>query len=221
MKRWKSGFGATVGLALAMTVVASAHNGATGIVGERMMGMMMLGEQVKLLNPAFASGIEPPVEALTQAAGMIRMHAGPNLTKLFPEGSIEPPSEASPAIWERWGEFSGYAQQLAELADELQRAADGTKTMPPLVPAKAMLVEGNLSLAELPKAATRRTEWEALDYDTLMGLRADSPHAGHAMVADPLLTGSTEPTGRMPRTAGQVFADITAVCSACHASFRN
>ena len=33
-----------------------AHGNATGIVGERMMGMMMLSEQVKLLTPMFQPG---------------------------------------------------------------------------------------------------------------------------------------------------------------------
>ena len=73
-----------------LSAAVFAHGNATGIVGERMMGMMMLGEQVKLLTPILAA--DPA--AVAKAAEMIEMHAGPAMTKLFPEGSIEGPSEA-------------------------------------------------------------------------------------------------------------------------------
>lgn len=194
--------------AIAATIAAAfAHGGATGIVGERMMGMMMLSEQIKLLTPPLSTGQQVAPAKLREAAGMIRMHAGPAMTELFPPGSIEPPSEARPEIWARWDEFTGHAERLAELALELELSAAEAQ------PARAVITQATRAPAP--------SEWERMDFDTLMGLPKASPHAGHQMGVDPTVVGSIAEAAASPvRPPQQIFAEITATCSSCHASFR-
>ncbi|MBN9360748.1 MULTISPECIES: cytochrome c [unclassified Devosia] len=188
---------AIAGLA-AMTASVLAHGGATGIVGERMMGMMMLSEQVKLLTPVRGGGGSADPVAVSEAASMIEMHGGPAMTKLFPADSIEGPSVARPEIWQRWQEFSDYADRLSQLAAELRLAA----TAP----------EARVTAAEQALPATLEGEWGKLDVAALLGI-ADDPET-----IDKMVTGSIENTFiRKPTT---IFADITATCSSCHASFR-
>ena len=188
------------GAAMALPIAAAfAHGGATGIVGERMMGMMMLGEQVKLLSPLLASQSASPA-VVKEAAGMIRMHAGSAMTDLFPEGSIDGPSEARPEIWERWQEFADYANRLGELGTELELSTMprvGVQTSPPGV------------------GSPQLSEWESIDFADLMGLPT-------AISIDSLISASVRETvGQpVPRAPQQVFAEITATCSSCHAAFR-
>jgi cytochrome c556 len=181
-----------------LSAAVFAHGNATGIVGERMMGMMMLGEQVKLLTPMLSAGGPVDGAALSKAASMIEMHAGPAMTKLFPEGSLDRPSEARPEIWDRWREFTDYAQQLAALGAELRTSA-------------ATPAEGPKPVAIA--APTTTSEWERLDVAVLLGLE-DSRKAS---TVDEIITGSIAPAPRDPAT---IFADITTTCSSCHASFR-
>jgi len=182
-----------------LSVAVFAHGNATGIVGERMMGMMMLGEQVKLLTPMFSPGGSTDMTVIGKAASMIEMHAGPAMTKLFPEGSIEGPSEARPEIWEQWQQFSQYAAQLAELGAELRLAASA--------PTKELAPE-----ASMPP--TLDSEWERLEVAVLLGLAKADEEA----TVDSIVTGSIQ---QLPtRDTATVFADIAATCSSCHASFR-
>lgn len=198
--RWPLGCGALLVSAMA----AFGHNGATGIVGERMMGMMMLGEQVKVLAPIADEPGPADISKIREAAAMIEMHAGTAMTDLFPEGSVEAPSEAKPAIWQRWEEFAAYSNRLGDLGRELDDAAD---------------------IAVLPPAATVNTvpdpivpilsEWDRMDFASLMGIR--SPKATEV---DPISTASTATRASVVRSVAAIYADITDTCASCHAAFR-
>lgn len=182
-----------------------AHSGATGVVGERMMGMMMLADQVKVLTPLLAPGSEPDPAVLAEASAMITMHAGTSMTALFPEGSTEAPSEARPEIWERWQEFQGYADRLAELGAELGDAA--------FPQAANETSHAQHAMHQAPQLS----EWEQLDFDYLIGLRSEEEP-----VIDEVVTGSIGTAADQPptRPVQQVIADINATCSSCHAVFR-
>lgn len=199
------------GIVVLTGVTALAHGGATGIVGERMMGMMMLSEQVKLLAPLFADGEPVDPVLLAEAATMIEMHAGRAMTDLFPEGSLEAPSEAKPEIWDRWQEFTSYADRLGTLGAELAAVAR---------PAEAKLPDIAAPVPAPPEP--KRSEWERLDFASLMGL-APAP-AIQTVSIDSLITGSlgdaVPRVAPASRTQQQVFADVTATCSSCHAAFR-
>jgi cytochrome c556 len=197
------------GLLLAGAIAAFGHGGATGIVGERMMGMMMLGEQVKLIGPIAEQPTTGDIQALTTASEMIAMHAGPAMTDLFPEGSLDAPSEARPEIWERWQEFSGYATRLGDLGQELAVSAAALDAPAEASPPRDVEVA----------AAPELSEWDRMDYAWLMGL-ARVPAA-----VDPLTTASIgEPVVTEPvitaRPVREVYADIAATCASCHSAFR-
>jgi cytochrome c556 len=197
------------GVLLASAIAAFGHNGATGIVGERMMGMMMLSEQVKLLAPIAEAPTAADLDALRSASEMIAMHAGPAMTELFPEGSVEGPSEAKPEIWQRWQEFEGYAEKLGELGEELASAAEDV-----VAPAVAT------AAAPVPSPKPVLSEWERMDFASLMGISAQPP-----ALIDPQVTASVPPATAATappdvRPVGEIYADITATCSSCHAAFR-
>lgn len=199
------------GLLLASAIAAFGHGGATGIVGERMMGMMMLGEQVKLLGPIAEQPTTGDIQTLTTASEMIAMHAGPAMTNLFPEGSLDAPSEARPEIWERWQEFSGYATRLGDLGQELAASAAALDA-PSQAPKPAEIEEG--------AAAPELSEWDRMDYAWLMGL-APAP----VSAVDPLTTASIGEAvvtehAVTARPVREVYADIAATCASCHSAFR-
>ena len=198
-------------LLMGTSVIAWGHGGATGIVAERMMGMMMLGEQVKILASLAENAEATDTDKMRDAAAMIEMHAGPAMTGLFPEGSLDAPSVARPEIWERWEEFQGYSIQLAELGQELGKVAD--------VPSESQPALSDV--AEVPAPAPP-SEWDRMNFASLMGLADRSDHTPVGI--DTQVTGSiraNETSGRPPmRTAKAVLADITGTCSSCHAAFR-
>lgn len=197
------------GVLLVSAIAAFGHGGATGIVGERMMGMMMLSEQVKLLAPIAETPTAADLDALRSASEMIAMHAGPAMTELFPEGSVEAPSEARPEIWERWQEFAAHADRLGELGEELGLATDAMAA-PRVVTASAS--------APAPKPVV--SEWERMDFASLMGISTTPP-----ALIDPQIVASISPATDVAappavRPSGEIYADITATCSSCHAAFR-
>lgn len=179
-------------LTIAVPAVAFAHNGATGIVGERMMAMMMLSEQVKALTPAVETGAATQAQ-VDAAARMILMHSGTAMTKLFPEGRADALSEALPAIWERWDDFTSRADELEALAQQLLKVR-----------------------VEAPSPAVdvrpgQPTEWERLSFASLIG---GEPNP---------LTHRPEPHQHTPADGPElevVFDRIVKTCSSCHAEFR-
>lgn len=98
---------------------AQAHKGATGIVKQRMDGMKRMGEIAKAWGAMRKGKTSFDPAAVRAQAGLLKQHAA-DMPKLFPKGSIEGPSEALPAIWQKWDDFEGIARQLATLAEQLE-----------------------------------------------------------------------------------------------------
>ena len=114
-------------LAAALLIVATgggvlAHGGATGVVKERMDLMSALGDSMKALKSEVMGGA-PDRDAVARQAARIVDHVEA-LPDKFPEGSVEAPSEAKPAIWERWSDFEESADALSAAARELAETAD-------------------------------------------------------------------------------------------------
>ena len=104
--------------ALALVVGASAvhaHSNATGIVKERMDAMKTIGKAAKTIVAMMRGEAEYDAAAIAEAAAVIKTHSGEALLHKFPEGSLDPPSEALPAIWIDW---VGFKTQLEELRRE-------------------------------------------------------------------------------------------------------
>ncbi len=104
-----------VALFCALAGLALAHEGATGIVKERMDGMKAIGTAMKSLSKTLRS--ETPDQTLiVVSAKAIRAHSGQAMLDLFPKGSLEKPTEASPNIWTDWQRFSELANKLEDRA---------------------------------------------------------------------------------------------------------
>ena len=115
----------TSGILLVSSVAgAIAHGGATGIVKERMVAMGAMGKVMKSLSGMMLGDSEYDAEAVRKGAAVLQSHAGESLTSLFPEGSINGPSEATPEIWSNWQEFERLSMGLELYAAALGRAAD-------------------------------------------------------------------------------------------------
>ncbi|WP_165814755.1 cytochrome c [Labrenzia sp. 011] len=102
---------------------AFAHGGATGIVKERMDAMSEIGGKMKAVGRMLKGGSYDPGVAV-EAGNVIAGHGGKALTDLFPEGSLQPQSEASPAIWSNWTTFRQYAGDLKSSALVLKTMAE-------------------------------------------------------------------------------------------------
>ena len=100
-----------------------AHGGAKGIVKERMDLMDTIGTAVKKLNDMFNDKTPFNVEDVRANARVIEAHSGEKMVSKFPEGSLQKPSEALPAIWKNWDSFKKSAFELETYAKALQAAA--------------------------------------------------------------------------------------------------
>lgn len=109
---------------LTLATVALAHEGATGVVKERMDLMKSQQDDMKLIGE-MAKG-KTPFDAVKAAEAARHIEAtAKKIHELFPEGSDGGPSEALPSIWGQWDQFSGDADDLATVAGTLATALDG------------------------------------------------------------------------------------------------
>ena len=99
-----------------------AHQGATGVVKERMELMKTLGDRMKSMA-AMVKG-KVPFDAGQMAAGAQEIQdKAPKIVHLFPEGSVQKPSEALPSIWQQWDRFSELTDRLTSEARALSDIA--------------------------------------------------------------------------------------------------
>jgi cytochrome c556 len=106
---------------LLSATLAFAHEGATGVVKERMDLMDTQKDAMKVIGD-MAKGKRPfDAAAATKAANDIHTTAK-KIPELFPEGSGGGKSEALPAVWEKWDRFKTNADDLATEADGLVKA---------------------------------------------------------------------------------------------------
>jgi cytochrome c556 len=108
------------GAALLIGSAVLAHEGATGIVKQRMDEMEHVGRVVKRINERLKSkrglpDIERDAEEIRAAAARI--------PSLFPPGSRDRHSEAKPAIWDKWPAFEAASRTLVQEAEKLAGAA--------------------------------------------------------------------------------------------------
>jgi cytochrome c556 len=175
-----------------LAVAALAHGGATGIVKERMDGMGVMKQSIKVLTPMMQGKAPYDPDVVRTEANRIGGHAGEVLTELFPEGSGGAPSEAKDRIWQDWEEFSVLAEQLRVLSEGLAAAADN-----------GLMMAG-----------------AAQDTGGMMGtggaMMGGSSMMGSATMMGDMTAGQL---GEMP--ADGVFAMLGQVCSACHTRFRS
>lgn len=103
---------------------AMAHEGATGVVKQRMEFMKSLGQAMKGFGDMLKgkTAYEPALAA--EYASTIGAHSQ-RLLDQFPEGSNQPPSEALPEIWQDWPEFEKISRRLEAESTALAATVNG------------------------------------------------------------------------------------------------
>lgn len=118
MKFFKLGMVMSAALLLG-NMSANAHDGAMGVVKDRMEMMKQLGGVMKMVVPV-VKGQKPFDAARIKQQGMIiQDNSGKKLLEKFPEGSTDNVSEARPEIWKNWGDFSKIAMELNGLGKSI------------------------------------------------------------------------------------------------------
>jgi cytochrome c556 len=116
VKRHLGAFGAV----LLVGSAAFGHEGATGIVKQRMDEMEHVGRVAKRINDRLKS--KRGLAEIASDAEEIKAAAA-RVPSLFPPGSRDGHTEARAAVWERWPEFVAAAQGLEQEAEKLAAAA--------------------------------------------------------------------------------------------------
>lgn len=111
---------------LAITVGAAlAHGGATGIVKERMDGMVAMGKALAAVADMF-KGVQPyKQDVVTQSADVVQLHAV-EMKNLFPDthaSRMGTGTEALPSVWQNLDNFMELADRLSHNASQLKTAA--------------------------------------------------------------------------------------------------
>jgi cytochrome c556 len=109
-----------IGLLLCVPL-ALAHEGATGVVKERMDLMDTQKDAMKVIG-AMAKGQVPFDAAKAAAAAQEIETTAAKIPELFPEGTSGGHSEAKPEVWTQWDKFTGDAEGLEGAASDLVTA---------------------------------------------------------------------------------------------------
>ncbi|WP_417795260.1 c-type cytochrome [Terasakiella pusilla] len=104
---------------------ANAHDGATGVVKERMDLMKSIGKNTKTIAPIAMGSMDMDLKTVEEGATNIAKAAKEALTK-YPEGSLDDITEAKENIWTDWAKFEDLMKDLSSNAEALAKlAADG------------------------------------------------------------------------------------------------
>lgn len=184
----------TITLATCVAVVATtalAHKGATGMLLERMNGMLAMGKATKEIAPMMRGQQDYDAARTSAYAAVLETHSGEAMLALFPEGMNMKPSVAKDSIWSNWGEFSALANDLELYAEALDLAA------------------GN----GIGDVAADAASMMGADTSTMMGEDTSGMMGGSEVAALSLEELSSLPVNTL-------FAKTAQVCSACHSKFR-
>lgn len=195
-------------LSLSLTGAAVlAHNGATGLVMDRMMGMSAMREVVAKLAPMMQGAVPYDVRTVQENAARIMGHSGETMTALFPEGGDMTASFARPEIWEQWGEFEGLANELRLYAEGLATAApNGLEAPAPVSMPMSSRMAAMVPDAEPPRLTVAQLMGVEPRTDATPVIVADAPNGGVDFAA---------------LAADDVFEMVGQTCSSCHALFRS
>jgi cytochrome c556 len=105
-------------LAAVLLVGAAAHEGATGIVAERMAAMKNIGRELKAIGDMLLGDV--PFDATVVAQHADALHEDCHrVGTLFPPGTADHHSNASPAIWDKPENFAQAMQRLHGATEDL------------------------------------------------------------------------------------------------------
>lgn len=110
-------------LATCLASLAFAHQGATGIVKERMDQMGSIAKAMKGIGAMFKGAVDYDAEQVRALARDVAASGGTKMSVLFPKDSLQHPSEARPEIWTDWDTFSTRADEMQAAAVALANGA--------------------------------------------------------------------------------------------------
>ncbi|WP_341213841.1 cytochrome c [uncultured Limimaricola sp.] len=232
---------AIAAVAVMTGAVAVAHNGATGVVRERMEGMVAMRDVMRDLTPMMRGDAAYDAAQVTAGAKAIATHAGDTMTALFPEGSSGGASFAKEAIWSEAETFASLAEELRRHADGLALAAanqtapttpdDGVQ-MAPMAGHEGMDMGGmntgaptmdHMAMGETPPVEAG--PGRGLSVAQLLGVEPRRPQSALPKVAS--LQADTPGSVRAAgpdyavMASNEVFRMIGETCSACHGRYRS
>lgn len=105
-------------------LAASAHEGATGLVKERMDSMSAIAESMKALGGMVKSGEVDGAQAV--ALGARVAEEARKVPDLFAQEELQPMSEARPEIWQDFADFTAKAEAMSAAAATLAAQAPAT-----------------------------------------------------------------------------------------------
>ena len=97
-----------------ITLSASAHEDAQGVVKERMNSMNQMSNAMKVISEFARANRKFESAQIIEQIGMLRNHSGQNLIALFPMGTSGAPSEVREEVWSNWDEFEKLAEELSD-----------------------------------------------------------------------------------------------------------
>ncbi len=107
---------------------AFSHEGATGVVKERMDAMKAIARSTKILSEMVRG--EREYDAGIAIAATVNIEKASALSKsLYPNGSNEHPSEVTETIWEKPKEFEAGLEGLEEAARKLRTVLKDSKSL--------------------------------------------------------------------------------------------
>ncbi|QQP89530.1 cytochrome c [Skermanella rosea] len=106
---------------------ATAHEGATGVVAQRMDVMKQMGQHMKALGAMLAGKSAFDQGTAKQLAESMHHHCE-HVAHMFPPGSDGHHTEATPAVWTNRTEFGASMRRLdAAVEEPVAAAASGDK----------------------------------------------------------------------------------------------
>ena len=106
-----------------LTTGVVAHKGATGVVKERMDQMGTIAKSMKAMGAMFKGADPYDAATVEELSRKIAGFGGDRLIAVFPEGSLDHPSEARPEVWSNWARFAELAQGMEVAAINLAEGA--------------------------------------------------------------------------------------------------
>ena len=203
----------------ALGAVAAAHNGATGVVMERMMGMSAMKTIMAELAPMMQGSVPYDGVAVQKAAFGLQTHAGETMTGLFPQGEIPAASFAKPEIWTDWERFAALSEELRLYSEGLALAAANGLDAP--APTAELTTAADNAMPGMDHSVMQMpTESPGFTVAELMGVTSRA--ATSPATLDVVAAGSPTPTiDFAAMAADDVFERISQTCASCHSQFRN
>ena len=87
------------------------------------MLMKDISRSMKEIAAMMKSEVDYDSKKMSKFAGIIASKGGKQITKLFPDGSLDEITEALPSIWQDWAKFKAVSDQLEIAANELKAAS--------------------------------------------------------------------------------------------------